>query len=93
MVTGRDPARMLYPYDRTVLPIGLKAPVIQWDNQSAPASAVKVSLRYPVTGAASFQWSEIIPETNPPQATIPQQIWASFEQRRKGKRLGLPCSG
>ena len=43
-----------------MLPIGLRAPVIQWDNKGTAATGVKVSLQYPATGAASFSWSEII---------------------------------
>jgi hypothetical protein len=82
---GTDAAQILYPYDQTVLPIGLRAPVIQWDNKGTPANAVKVSLQYPATGTASFNWSEIIPESTPPQATVPRQIWKFFEQTAKGQ--------
>jgi hypothetical protein len=82
---GTDPAQILYPYDQTVLPIGLRAPVIQWDNKGASANAVKVSLQYPATGTPSFSWSEIIPESSPPQATIPRQIWTFFEQTATGQ--------
>jgi hypothetical protein len=82
---GVDPAVILYPYDRTVLPIGLRAPVIQWDNKGTAASAVKVSLTYPATGAPIFNWSEILPESTPPQAIIPRQVWKFYEQTAKGQ--------
>ncbi len=84
-VGAADTAQILYPYDQTVLPIGLRAPVIQWDNKGTAASAVKVSLKYPTTGTAIFNWSEIIPESTPPQATIPLQVWKLFEETAKGQ--------
>lgn len=79
-----DTARILYPYDQTVLPIGLRAPRIQWDPNMAAASAVKVSLRYPATGPATFTWSTIIAEPSPARITIPANIWQGFEQTAKG---------
>jgi len=82
--TLADPGSILYPYDQTVLPIGLRAPTVQWDAKTSAASAVKVGLRFPATGAAQFSWSSIMPESNPPAATIPPQIWAYFEQSAKG---------
>jgi len=83
--TGDDPAQFLYPYDQTVLPIGLRAPVVQWDPKGSAASAVKVRLRFPTTGATLFDWSQIVPESNPAQATIPQQVWKYFEQTAKSQ--------
>jgi len=87
--TGTDPGIVLYPYDQTVLPIGIRAPKIQWDSKLASASAVKIGLRYPALGAASFEWSEIIPESSPPSATIPAQVWKFFEQTAKGQAAQL----
>ncbi len=84
-VSGTDPAKVLYPYDQTVLPIGLRAPVIQWDNGGTAASAVKITLQYPATGVATFTWSEIIPESATPQATVPRDVWEFFEQSAKGQ--------
>lgn len=83
--SGTDPAEIVYPYDKTVLPIGLRAPVIQWDNGGTTASAVKLTLQYPATGAPAFTWSEIVPEPSPPRATIPVQAWKYFEQTSKGQ--------
>ena len=82
---GVDPAVVLYPYDQTVLPIGLRAPLVQWDTKGSAATAVQVSLRFPVAGAAKFTWSEIIAESNPPQANIPAKVWKFFEQTAKGQ--------
>lgn len=87
-----DAIQILYPYPATVLPLGLPAPTIQWQNNNSPAtvaSAVKVSLRFPATGMAIFNWSQIVPElqTNPtptlagqPRSFIAQSVWAAFEQ-------------
>jgi len=87
--TNADTARILYPYDQTVLPIGLRAPTLQWDPKGSPASAVKLSLAYPATGTSTFTWSAILPEGSPAKATIPQQIWKYFEQSAKGQAAKL----
>lgn len=84
-VMGTDPAKILYPYDQTVLPLGLRAPVIQWDPNGTAATAAKITLQYPSTGPAIFTWSEIVPESTPPQASVPRQVWKFFEQTAKGQ--------
>ncbi len=88
-VSGTDPMTVLYPYDKTVLPIGLTAPLVQWDNGGTAASAVKVSLGFPATGTATFNWSEIIAESTPPNATIPQSLWKDLENTAKGQDVKL----
>jgi hypothetical protein len=87
-----DNIKVLYPYAGTVFPLGLAAPLIQWQNNNTPqttASAVKVTLRFPATGTAMFSWSEIVPElqsaptsslTAQPRASIPQTVWQDFQQ-------------
>ena len=84
-VAGTDPMKVLYPYDKTVLPLGLTAPVVQWDTGGTAASAVKLTLSYPATGTPTFSWSQIMAETVPPSATIPQAIWKDFENTGKGQ--------
>jgi hypothetical protein len=82
---GVDPMVIRYPYDATVFPRSIKAPLIQWQNGGMPADAVKISLRYPATGAPIFNWSMIIPESTPyPQAAIPQAVWAAFDRTAQG---------
>lgn len=83
-VGGTDPMTFLYPYANTVLPLGLIPPLVQWDNGGVAADAVRISLSYPATGTATFSWNQIIPESNPPQATIPQVVWKDFENTAKG---------
>ena len=80
-----DPAQLLYPYDQTVLPIGLRAPLVQWDPKGSAASAVKLSLVFPPTGASTFTYSAIVPENDPAKGVIPQPIWKYFEQTAKGQ--------
>ncbi len=87
--TAADPGVILYPYDQTVLPIGIRAPKIQWDAKLSAASAVKISLRYPAVGDALFNWSQILPESTPPYATIPAPAWKYFEQTAKGQAAQL----
>jgi hypothetical protein len=83
--SGSDSITYLYPYANTVFPRGLAAPLVQWDNGGTAAAAVKVSLRYPTSGTPTFTWSAIIPESSPPQATLPQAVWAGFDQTAKGQ--------
>jgi len=89
VAAGADPGVVLYPYDQTVLPIGIRAPQVQWDAKLSAASAVKISLRYPAAGTALFSWSKILQESNPPAATIPPQVWKYFEQTAKGQAAQL----
>ena len=87
--SGTDTMKVLYPYDKTVLPIGLTAPLVQWDTGGTAASAVKLTLSYPATGTPTFSWSEIIPETSPASAAIPQSLWKDFENTGKGQDVKI----
>ena len=85
--------KLLYPYAKTVFPLGLPSPLLQWSSATAATSAtsaVKVSLRWPVGGAAtpSFKWSAIVPENmaiylDPPTNAVPLAA---------GKRRDIPQS-
>jgi hypothetical protein len=90
-ITGATPAdnvTVIYPYEGTMLPLGLPAPLLQWQTPTA-ADGVKVTLRYPPTGPAIYDSSELRREkiTFPvplraakERATIPQADWVAFEQ-------------
>lgn len=83
--SGVDTMVVRYPYDATVFPRGIKAPLIQWQTGGTPAQAVKISLRYPAAGTPIFNWSTIIPEpATYPQAAIPQAVWAAFDRAAQG---------
>ncbi|MGC4089034.1 MAG: hypothetical protein QM756_14255 [Polyangiaceae bacterium] len=101
MTGAADTATVLYPYANTVLPLGLLPPLLQWSvGANGVAAAVKVSVRYPATGTAIFDWSQIIAEnrtislnpptdtialTTGPRASIPAAVWAAFERTAKGQ--------
>jgi hypothetical protein len=81
--SGTSHVAWLYPYDNTLLPLGLAAPVVQWQNSSGAGTttSVKLTLRYPATGTTTFEYSKIYkPDPNPLQVTIPQLAWQGFEQ-------------
>jgi hypothetical protein len=84
MPAGSDPATILYPYDGTVLPLGLKAPVLQWDTGGSSASAVKVSLVYPASGTPQFSWSKVMPEPSDARYAFTRTHWSYFERSAKG---------
>jgi len=82
--TGADTATILYPYDGTVLPLALKPPVLQWDTGGTPASAVKITLSYPATGATTFSWSKILAPAANNRFSFSREVWEYFEKTAKG---------
>lgn len=79
----------LYPYNGTLFPMGLPAPLVQWRNGAQAATSVVVTLRYPATGTPIFSVSQLVSEsmTAPvplrsaqPRHQIPQNVWFAFEQ-------------
>ncbi len=80
---------ILYPYDRTVYPVAIGAPLVQWSNGGVAAAAVKIGLRYPTTGAALFRWSSIVPEGSPASFQIPQYAWAALDEIARGDDVQL----
>ena len=87
--SGTDPMTFLYPYANTVLPLGMTAPVVQWDTGGTAASAVMVGLRYPATGTATFSWNAIITEPTTPSAVFPQAMWKDLENTAKGQDVRI----
>ncbi|HSO32883.1 MAG TPA: hypothetical protein VLT33_10205, partial [Labilithrix sp.] len=94
---------IVYPYNDTVLPLGLAAPLLQWRNTSQPATGgVVVTLQYPATGTPIFSVSQLVSEsmTAPvplraaqPRFPIPQAIWLAFEQTVHRNRATLGDAG
>jgi len=72
----RDPALMpadsgwLYPYDQTVFPRGLIAPVLQWQEPSGGADAVMIHMR-----SMFLDYTICLPLTEPMRVQIPQAAW------------------
>jgi hypothetical protein len=103
--TGSDSAVLLYPYSGTVFPKGIEPPVVQWSTSAGSpdggpsaagqASAVRLSLVYPATGAPSFAWSTIIPESTPPRSSvqgvnaITQAAWNALSRSASGKDAAI----
>jgi hypothetical protein len=74
--------QILYPYDRTVFPRALLAPLIQWSWTPGDADAVQIQL---TTTSGSFSWTgvfgrpAILSTTKTPftRMPIPQDIWTA----------------
>ena len=82
--TADTGTKILYPYADTVLPLGLLPPLLQWSYGSAGvATAVKVTLRYPATGAALFSWARERPRESDP---LPQSATNSSPCRESARR-------
>lgn len=66
------PSTIIYPYDQTVIPLGLLAPVVQFSPGSVAPVDFKVSL-----DTTDFHWDGFGHVGNPAllQAAIPQAIW------------------
>ncbi len=71
----------LYPYDQTVFPRGLLAPLLQWSWSTGDADAIQIRLE---TTSGSFSWTgtfgrpAILQQTTGPfiRHPIPQDVWA-----------------
>jgi hypothetical protein len=79
-----DTLTLLYPYEDTVFPLGLRSPTLQWDTGGVAADAVRVTLRYPYADPVGWSWSKIVPEIAPGRFEIPQAVWAALEATAKG---------
>jgi hypothetical protein len=92
--------QILYPYNKTVFPLGMLPPLVQWKDNGTVTYA-KVTLQYPTTGTPVFQWSEIVKENGPlsspynllptalpvtggGRAQIPPLIWTTFQNAASG---------
>lgn len=69
--TGAGPDanfRFLYPYDKTVFPRGLAAPLLQFDGAAAEATYVKISV-------GQFSYEAFSAATAPTRVTLPEAVW------------------
>lgn len=60
--------RFLYPYDKTVFPRGLEAPVLQFGGSDAKAVRVAVEV-------AGFEYEGFFTGSSPIQVPLPQEVW------------------
>jgi hypothetical protein len=69
--------RLLYPYDGTVFPRGLIAPMLMWDGPNA-------DLVYVHLHSNQFDYKGCLKPTGPNQLQIPQMIWQQATDRTGG---------
>ncbi|HEX8951643.1 MAG TPA: hypothetical protein VF945_07340 [Polyangia bacterium] len=74
--------KLLYPYDGTVWPRGLLAPLIQWDPGTRSFDAVMVKLH-----AKTFDYTGTFAKNATPfiNLPIPQQVWHTLAYSNAGK--------
>jgi hypothetical protein len=98
-----DAAELLYPYRGVVFPLGLPAPLVQWDTHGLAAQAIKLTLRKTTPSGAPFSWSTILPEMHElllappaalpslsgPRAVIPEEVWRLFERSARGSEAEI----
>ncbi len=81
-----QPSKILYPYDGTVFPRGIVAPVLQFSPGLAPPQDAKVTLT-----SGGFSWSGKIKVQNPgaPQFSVPQTIWDAALLSAAGQKITI----
>jgi hypothetical protein len=81
-----NPTRFLYPYDQTVMPRGLLAPLMMLSAGSLPPLDAKLKLSTP-----SFSWQGYyhLSDPNAPRLTVPQPIWDAALYSAQGNKLSV----
>jgi hypothetical protein len=79
---GSCTAKVLYPYNNTVFPIGLITPPIMWDGGS---DAAYVRVRFESQANLDFQFAAAA--SNPGELRIPQAHWTEIARRTQGRPL------
>jgi hypothetical protein len=69
--------RWLYPYDATIFPRGLDAPVLQLAGTAADATRVTMS-------AGDFHYEGFFPASTPVKVTLPAKFWDAATKSTKG---------
>lgn len=79
-----NPTKILYPYDKTVMPRGLVAPILQFSPGNLPPEDAKVVLK-----SDFFSWEGYIhiQDGAVPEFAIPQDVWDGALQSTGGKTL------
>src|SRR5262249_46840418 len=77
---------ILYPYNQTVMPRGLTAPLLQFSTGNLPPQDAKVKL-----SSTLFSWEGYIHVKDPtkPQFFIPQDIWDGALMTSGGEQLHI----
>jgi len=82
--------RFLYPYDHTVFPRGILAPLLMWESTLGDVDAIRIDLETP---SGSFKWNGTFSKPPILQQTggaftrhpIPQDVWAMATNTAGGK--------
>jgi len=75
--------KWLYPYEATVFPLGMLAPLLMWDGGQADAAYLHIhSLTFDYKGLLKPALSD---STMAPQLQIPQAVWDKAGQHTQGK--------
>lgn len=82
--------RLLYPYDKTVFPRGILAPLLMWESTLGDVDAIRIDLE---TTSGSFKWSGTFGRPPILQQTggafirhpIPQDVWTMATNTAGGK--------
>jgi hypothetical protein len=81
----------LYPYDKTVFPLGLLAPLLQWNTTGPEAMADGIRIHLTAPGfdyKGYFAPPAPLPAGQPfIRHPIPQDVWAAATQSAAGKQL------
>ena len=83
---GANATKILYPYDQTVMPRGLTAPLLQFSPGSLPPEDALVTMSAPF-----FSWKGLLHVLVPgtPQFSIPQDVWDGAMQTAGGTKLDV----
>jgi hypothetical protein len=82
-ITGGGPKgalAYLYPYDKTVFPGGILAPLIQWK----PAATGNIDALYIHIQSKFFDYREIFCAISAPQLELPKDAWDAAAQQSQG---------
>ncbi len=84
-----DPAlsALLYPYDKTVFPLGLASPLMMWDAPNPKGDVYRVHLEQ-----EGFQYDYYSVVVAPAQLRVPQDVWDRVTASNSGDALKLTVS-
>lgn len=79
-------SKILYPYDKTVMPRGLVAPLLQFSPGSIAPEDAKITM-----SSSVFSWQGYVHVKNPgvPQLYVPQDVWDAALQSAGGETLTI----
>ncbi|HKU42206.1 MAG TPA: hypothetical protein VJR89_28805 [Polyangiales bacterium] len=75
---GASSGRWLYPYEKTVFPLGLAAPLLQWELPEAQAIHLRLS-------SMLFDYSGCFGGNADSRLAIPQAVWERAGQQSRGQ--------